>query len=80
MSGINTIKLKQAIQSSGVSVTLIAQRAGVTRSYLYKLMAGNIDDTGATKLQAIGRQIGLSVDELLSKEVVGDVVPAGGGE
>lgn len=58
----NTEELKVKIKKSGISITFIARKLGISREYFYKKM-NNEADFKASEILAIARILGLNKKE-----------------
>ncbi len=59
-------KVTKLVKASGRSATWVAKEAGFSASYLWNLMSGVTKEPSGVKLRALGKVLGLTVDDLLS--------------
>ena len=52
----------------GESVTVFAKRAGLARSHMYKLEAGDSESPSLNTLDTLAREFGLTIDQLVGRK------------
>ncbi len=53
-------------QRSGLSISGLAERAGVAKSYLLKVEKGEVENPGLATLDLIAKALGVTLDDLLN--------------
>jgi transcriptional regulator with XRE-family HTH domain len=59
-------RVRKAREAYGMSATLLAKRAGITRQQLYMIETGKTADPGVHAIKAIAKVLRVSVDLLVS--------------
>lgn len=67
-------------EERGLTLTVLAEKAGLTLSWAHKLEKGKSADLRISTLKGIARALGLSVVELLEIETSSRGIPGGGGK
>ena len=59
-------QLAELRQRSGLSISALAYKAGVAKSYLLKIEKGEVENPGLGTLDLIARALGVTLDDLLN--------------